>query len=1181
MVSSAGRPPTMMNPIMSSVKAIPPAYDPVVLTMQDALLALTRYWTDHGCLAVQPMNTEVGAGTLNPATFLRVLGPEPWRVCYVEPSVRPDDARYGENPNRIQTHTQFQVILKPEPGDPQQLYLGSLRALGVHLEAHDVRFVEDNWASPALGAWGLGWEVWLDGLEITQFTYFQQAGGISLDPPSVELTYGMERIMMALQGVRHFKDVTYAAGISYGEVFGQAEYEMSRYYLDDADLATNQALFDAYESEAQRMIDARLPVPAHVYVLKCSHAFNVLDARGAVSTTERAKAFARMRGLARDVALLWVERRREDGFPLGAAGSGVNVGAAPDRGVAGSGVNVGVALDRDGVGAVGSGSAGAGRGEVDSVRESAVGPVVTAPGVVAPLVFEIGVEELPPHEVGRTADAVRQALAERLAATRLTHGELRVFATPRRVVALVDDVEPREDDSERFVRGPKAQAAFGPDGAPTKAATGFARGQGVDVSALERVEVDGVAYVGVTKHVAGRTATDVFAEILPAIVSGLRAEKNMRWSAPGLSFARPMRWTLALLGDAVVPFTVSSLTSGRTTSVHRTAPQPQVPVPSAGRFLDVLAEHGIVADAAERRRQILAAASTLSAEVGGTVDPRAETALLDEITNLVEQPNALRGDFDPAYLDLPADILTTVMRKHQRYLPVRAADGSLLPHFVVVANGGCDPDVVRAGNEAVLRARYEDAAFFWRADLESRPEDLKRRLTKLTFADRLGSMSDRATRIATIAEDLADLVPAAASVRLADETVATLRRAAALAKFDLASHMVIELSSLAGVMAREYAVRAGEPEAVATALYEMELPRTAGGTLPETVPGALLALADRVDLLTGLFAVGAAPTGSSDPYAMRRAALGIVAILRATDGRSGVGGAGGSGPVGDERSGIGAGRTGQSGTAVDGQRGVGEGQAGRSGIPHPALAGITISAALRIAAATQPVEVSPQALADAKAFIAGRLEQQLLDTGHPYAHVQAVLGLADRPASVDRALADLAKRAHEGAFRALVEAIQRIHRIVPAGTQPDYDPALLTEPAERALHAALTNVSTALASSDVFGPASPERAGEAVSGGAVSGEAVSGGAVSGEAVPGEAVSGGAVRASAASVPVGAGLDLASFGDRAAVLVEPITVFFDDILVMAEDQVVRANRLGLLAAIQHLAGTVGIRWELLA
>src|SRR5258708_26791245 len=207
-----------------------------MLTMQDALLALTRYWTGHGCMIVQPMNPGVGAGPLTPATAWRVLGPEPWRVASAEPSVRPDDSRYGDNPNRLQTHTQFQVILKPEPGDPQELYLGSLSALGIDAGAHDVRFVEDNWASPALGAWGLGWEVWLDGLEITQFTYFQQSGGMTLDPVSVEITYGMERIIMALQGASHFQDNAYAPCISYGDAFGQAAFHISRDYLDEPDI---------------------------------------------------------------------------------------------------------------------------------------------------------------------------------------------------------------------------------------------------------------------------------------------------------------------------------------------------------------------------------------------------------------------------------------------------------------------------------------------------------------------------------------------------------------------------------------------------------------------------------------------------------------------------------------------------------------------------------------------------------------------------------------------------------------------------------------------------------------------------------------------------------------------------------------------------------------------------------
>ncbi len=303
-------------------------------------------------------------------------------------------------------------------------------------------------------------------------------------------------------------------------------------------------------------------------------------------------------------------------------------------------------------------------------------------------------------------------------------------------------------------------AAFDADGNPTKAAQGFARGQGVDPAALGRVEIDGVEYVGITSDVPGRSALEVLAALLPEVVTGLRSEKNMRWNAPGLSFTRPIRWLLALLGDAVVPFAVSSLASGRATQVHRNAASPIVDVPSASAYPSVLAAARITVDAAERRRQIVAGAVELAATVGATIDVDGEAKVIDEVTDLVETPNPLLGSFDPSYLDLPADILVTVMRKHQRYLPVRGADGSLQAHFVAVANGDCDLDVVRKGNEGVLRARYEDAAFFWRADLEVSPETFKAGLASLTFADKLGSMADRAGRIAAIASDLAASVDA-------------------------------------------------------------------------------------------------------------------------------------------------------------------------------------------------------------------------------------------------------------------------------------------------------------------------------------------------------------------------------------------------------------------------------------
>jgi glycyl-tRNA synthetase alpha chain len=286
------------------------------MNVQQIIARLEEYWADYGCAIVQPYDVEKGAGTFNPATFLRALGTEPWKAAYVEPSRRPSDGRYGDNPFRFQKHYQFQVIVKPAPADSQAIYLESLRRLGIDLKAHDVRFVEDDWESPTLGATGLGWQVWIDGLEITQFTYFQRVGGIDLDPVSLELTYGIERIGMFLQGVSNGFDLEWAPGITYGELQREDDVQFSRYNFEAADTAMQFQLFDMYEAECRRCLDAGLVLPAYDYVMKCSHAFNLLDARGAISVAERTAYIGRVRNLARAVAEGYLALRERLGFPL-------------------------------------------------------------------------------------------------------------------------------------------------------------------------------------------------------------------------------------------------------------------------------------------------------------------------------------------------------------------------------------------------------------------------------------------------------------------------------------------------------------------------------------------------------------------------------------------------------------------------------------------------------------------------------------------------------------------------------------------------------------------------------------------------------------------------------------------------------------------------------------------------
>jgi glycyl-tRNA synthetase alpha chain len=285
-------------------------------TFQELILKLSEFWAREGCVLQQPLDLEVGAGTMHPDTFLRVLGPEPWRVAYVQPSRRPADGRYGDNPFRLGKHHQFQVILKPSPLDVQHLYVRSLEAIGLDLTQHDLRFEEDNWEAPTLGAWGVGWQVMLDGMEITQFTYFQQAGGLELKPISAEITYGLERLTMFLSLSQSIYEIDWVAGIPYGQVRKQEEYELSRYYFEIADVAFLQSLFEGYEREANRCLKEGLVLPAYECALKCSHSFNVLDARGAVSVTERVGLMKRVRDLAVGCAKAYVESREQQGFPL-------------------------------------------------------------------------------------------------------------------------------------------------------------------------------------------------------------------------------------------------------------------------------------------------------------------------------------------------------------------------------------------------------------------------------------------------------------------------------------------------------------------------------------------------------------------------------------------------------------------------------------------------------------------------------------------------------------------------------------------------------------------------------------------------------------------------------------------------------------------------------------------------
>ncbi len=983
---------------------------------------------------------------MNPATFLRVLGPEPWNVAYVEPSVRPDDGRYGENPNRFQLHTQYQVILKPDPGNPQELYLESLKALGIDPRQHDIRFVEDNWEQPAISAWGLGWEVWLDGQEITQFTYFQQMGGVALDPVSVEITYGLERILIALNNAKAIWNEEYGAGVTYGEIRRQEEFEHSKYYFETADVERVRAMYDLFSAEADACLAGGLIVPAHDYVLKCSHSFNILDTRGAISVAERQAFFRRIRELAKGVAVSYGEQRKSLEYPL----------LKEERLViSNSGTSTQAQL-----------------------------PITQLPST---FLLEIGVEELPASDVDIAYAAVSTRVPTLLKELNLTHGDIRFFTTPRRIVVSIDSLSPNQPDREDLVKGPPADKAIvghvsnvtdsvGKESHATSvtytpAALGFAKKNGIDPSALEVREQDGGKYVFALVKQKGRPTPEVLVDALPKLVESIKFEKSMRWNESGIAFSRPIRWYVALLGDLVIPFEYAGVTSGNISRGLRPYGSPDITIPSADKYFDVIREAGILLDKEERKASIVEQVNQAASLIGGQAI--IEEGLLNEVTNLIEMPTAVMGGFNEEFLLLPRDVLISVMKKHQRYFPVqkvskvsevsnvspdtttpRHSDTALLPHFIAIRNGDdIGVDTVREGNEHVLGARFADANFFVREDVKNPLDYYLAQLSGLTFHTKLGSYLDKSTRIENLVNELISML------RLEKDEAVYARRAAHLMKADLATQMVTEMTSLQGIIGGEYALRSGEQKDVAAAISEQYQ------TVPQSKAGLAIAIADRLDSLVGLFAAGLAPTGAKDPFGLRRSAIGIVQPLIEHD--------------------------------VD----------------------FDLTEAVKKSAETQPIKVNDEVQKQILEFITGRLKVVLNESGYKYDVVDAVLASqSNNPAGTVRAVKQLSAWVGREDWSSILDGFARCVRILRSQTEDGgpktVDEGKLMDAEEKALFKAIQ--------STVHGQPSTVN---------------------------------------------------EFLEIVTKLIPSITAFFDKVLVMAEDNAVKENRLGLLQRIATLARDV--------
>ncbi len=925
---------------------------------QDIIIKLNQFWAERGCIILQPYDIEVGAGTFHPATFLRVLGPEPWRVAYVEPSRRPTDGRYGENPNRLQHYYQYQVILKPSPEESQELYLESLRVLGLDPQKHDIRFVEDDWESPTLGAWGLGWEVWLDGMEITQFTYFQQVGGIDLKPVSVELTYGLERIAMYLQEVDSVFDILWTEDIRYGEIHHKGEVEFSRYNFDLSDPVLLKKWFDEFERESRRLIKEGLILPAYEFCLKCSHVFNLLDARGVLSVTERTGYIARVRTLAKAVAEAYLRQREEMGFPLLKE----------------------VREWKD-----------------ESAKEELLSVEQNAP-YKGTLLLEIGTEEIPARFIPSALEQIKERASEALQKQGIGLKSIQSFGTPRRLILRIDGLSETQQKRTKKVYGPPKKIAFDSSGLPTKAAEGFARSQGVDVSVLKIEETEKGEYVYVETEEGGTPTVELLPDILRELILSIQFPKTMRWADKEIRFARPVHWIVALLDSRVVNLSIDGINSDRKSRGHRFLSPQEFLVENAEIFFDEIKRRYVIYDQNERKGMIWSSVKALAQSING--EPLRDDELLEEVNFLVEYPRAVLCHFPEEYLSLPKELLITVMKDHQKYFAVLDRSGRLLNSFIVISNTSeSNDEAVRRGAERVIKARFEDARFYYEEDIKRRLIDRIEELKGVTYHEKLGTLFDKVQRIKEIACGLGERLKA---------DINKIERAALLSKADLVTGVVREFPELQGVMGMYYCVEHGEDPEVSKAVYEHYLPTHAKDSIPETETGTILSLSDRIDTIVSFFSIGLKPTGSEDPFGLRRAAMGIISILLKKR--------------------------------------------------YP----LSIEEIISFAVETAGIGEKHALREEVSSFFIQRLEPFFISEGYPYDVVQAVLeGILKRPLAETKAILEaLMEFRNSEMYNPLLVALKRVYNILKDLPTGEPKKELMSHPSEERLY------STAVAVAD-------------------------------------------------------------------------------------------------------------------
>ncbi len=802
-----------------------------LITFQEIIERLNSFWSNKGCVVGQPYGIEVGAGTANPQTFLRSLGPEPFNVAYVEPSRRPDDGRYGKNPYRLQHYFQYQVILKPAPKNNQELYFEMLDALGIDTKSHDIRFVEDNWESPAIGAWGLGWEVWLDGMEITQYTYFQQVSGIPLDVPVLEITLGLERLAMYIQGVDDYREIMWNKEVKYGDLFEKHEYWQSKHNYETAKIEDLKKLYELNEKQVESQLAVGNYWVAYDYLLKISHIFNVLDSRGVVSVTDRVGKFKKMGHFTKNIGSLYLEEREKMGYPLMKVVKPV---------------------------------------EHILTKEKASRPSsVTKHNKV---VLELYFEELP-------ADFVRQwelnsyeslDIEGCLKNLGFSFKSFQIHWGVRRIVFEIDGCS-EKGVVKKELFGPLHSIAF--DGKElNKIGEGFLKKHGANKKDVIKIEKDGKELLGVLKEEVN-LLEEALQILLEKLFSVSPSWKSMRWEVGQKgSFVRPLRNILAFKDDASIGLSYMGVDSSEYTFCTRYYKKNMTQILSADDYLKTMKKLGIIISSTYRKGVIESAVNEGRDKY--EYSPNTEK-LIETNTYLVEYPNVKFLKLDEKYVDLPIELISKVLEENQKYIIRVLKSNPKHIEYGVVANKKDENNIIFKGNMKVLHGRLDDALFYWENDLKSKKKlgDFRDDLENIVFHPKIGSYKEKVFRIEKIVRKVVEKNRLKVSEEILDIALK-------LIKNDKASQMVGEFASLEGVIASYYARREGYPKSVASLLSSHYLPTSETSELPKSMEGVLLSFADKLDNIISFTKVGLLPQGSNDPYEVRKNVYNLIRLLK-------------------------------------------------------------------------------------------------------------------------------------------------------------------------------------------------------------------------------------------------------------------------------------------------------------